>query len=133
MAFAIEEAHKRGLELHGWMNPYRYENSSTTHSSNDYILRDHPSWVIRVGQESILNPGLAAVRTHIAQVTAEVVRNYPEIDGIVWDDYFYLSSISNQDSESFANNNAQGLSLSDWRRDYANKTMQELDDIFNGI
>ncbi len=131
LAFAIEETHKRGMELHGWMNPYRYTNSATNHASTDYMRVQHPEWLLDFGSSGrILDPGIPAVRTHIAQVTKEVIVNYPDIDGIVWDDYFYISAITtgNQDATTFQNNNPQGLSIGDWRRDNVNKTVKEVYD-----
>lgn len=131
LAFAIEEAHKRGMELHGWMNPYRYTGGSTNHATTDYMRVQHPEWLLDFGTSGrILDPGIPAVRTHIAQVTKEVIVNYPDIDGIVWDDYFYISSIGtgNQDATTFQNNNPQGLTIGDWRRDNVNKTVKEVYD-----
>jgi uncharacterized lipoprotein YddW (UPF0748 family) len=136
LAFAIEEAHKRGMELHGWMNPYRYTNSSTNHASTDYMRVQHPEWLLDFGSSGrILDPGIPAVRTHIAQVTKEVIVNYPDIDGIVWDDYFYISAITtgNQDATTFQNFNPQGLSIGDWRRDNVNKTVKEVYDTIQRV
>lgn len=136
LAFAIEEAHKRGMELHGWMNPYRYTNTSTTHASSDYMQVQHPEWLLNFStKEKILNPGLPAVRTHIAQVTKEVIVNYPDIDGIVWDDYFYISAITsgNEDATTYQNYNAQNLAIKDWRRDNVNKTVKEVYDSIQAI
>lgn len=136
LAFAIEEAHKRGMELHGWMNPYRYTGGSTNHAATDYMRVQHPEWLLDFGSSGrILDPGIPAVRTHIAQVTKEVIVNYPDIDGIVWDDYFYISAITtgNQDVTTFQNNNPQGLSIGDWRRDNVNKTVKEVYDTIQRV
>jgi uncharacterized lipoprotein YddW (UPF0748 family) len=136
LAFAIEEAHKRGMELHGWMNPYRYTNTQTTHPSTDYMQVQHPEWLLSFStNEKILNPGIPAVRTHISQVTKEVIVNYPDIDGIVWDDYFYISAITagNQDAATFQNYNPQSLAIKDWRRDNVNKTVKEVYDSIQAV
>ena len=136
LAFAIDEAHKRGMELHGWMNPYRYTNASTSHAPTDYMQVQHPEWLLNFSTgEKILNPGLPAVRTHVAQVTKEVIVNYPDIDGIVWDDYFYISAITsgNQDATTYQNNNPLSLAIKDWRRDNVNKTVKEVYDSIQAI
>ena len=136
LAFAIEEAHKRGMELHGWMNPYRYTGGSTNHAATDYMRVQHPEWLLDFGSSGrILDPGIPAVRTHIAQVTKEVIVNYPDIDGIVWDDYFYISAITtgNQDAATFQNFNPQGLTIGDWRRDNVNKTVKEVFDSIQAV
>jgi len=45
------------MELHGWMNPYRYTNTSTTHASSDYMQVQHPEWLLNFStKEKILNP-----------------------------------------------------------------------------
>lgn len=124
LRFAIDEAHKRGLELHGWMNPYRYTANATNHPSSDYIQQQHPEWILDFGSDGrILDPGIPAVRQHLADITQEVVQNYPDIDGIVWDDYFYISGISTQDNTSFKAYNPNGLTRANWRRDNVNKTV----------
>ena len=129
LRFAIDEAHKRGIELHGWMNPYRYRNSSTpTFPDDDYMKVQHPEWILNMSGSMILDPGLPEVRKHIADVTKEVLVNYPDIDGILWDDYFYISEISSQDNATFLAHNPENLSLADWRRDNVNKTVKEVYD-----
>jgi uncharacterized lipoprotein YddW (UPF0748 family) len=133
LAFAIEECHKRGLELHAWLNPFRYESSTVTHPTDDYMRVQHPDWILGIGSESILNPGLPAVRTHIANVTKEIITNYPDIDGIVWDDYFYISGISSQDNATFKAYNPNNLSLADWRRDNVNQAVAETYAMIQGI
>ncbi|HRU63914.1 MAG TPA: family 10 glycosylhydrolase, partial [Paludibacteraceae bacterium] len=89
LAFAIEEAHKRGLELHAWLNPYRYSSSIYTHGETpmDYYIT-HPDWLLDYGgYTKILNPGLPEVRQRIKCIIGEIVNNY-HVDGIVFDDYF---------------------------------------------
>lgn len=136
LAFAIEEAHKRGMELHGWMNPYRYTSTATNHSASDYMRVQHPEWLLDFGSSGrILNPGIPAVRTHIAQVTKEVIVNYPDIDGIVWDDYFYIEAIGtgNEDADTYSNYNPEGLAIKDWRRINVNKTVKEVYDTIQAV
>ncbi|MDR1592374.1 MAG: family 10 glycosylhydrolase [Prevotellaceae bacterium] len=135
LAFAIEEAHKRGLELHGWMNPYRYANASNRHASTDYLKVQHPEWLLGINTDTIMDPGLPAVRKHIANVTKEVLINYPDIDGIIWDDYFYIESIGsgNQDQATYLAYNPDNLSLVDWRRDNVNRTVQEVFDTIQSV
>ncbi len=123
---AIDYAHSLGMELHAWVNPYRYSSSVYNYGtlSTDYA-KTNPSWIMHDKNDSyvtILNPGIPAVRQRIADVVAEIVRNY-DVDGIVFDDYFYPSSAT-QDSEDatyYSQYNPQGLSRADWRRDQVNQ------------
>lgn len=118
LAFVVEEGHKRGLEVHAWVNPYRYESSVSDATwnelPNDYRV-SNPEWILQVGNASILDPGLPAVKQRITDVIQEVVENY-DIDGVLFDDYFYLQGISTQDAKTYAENNPNGLELADWRR-----------------
>jgi len=133
LAFALEECHKRGLEFHAWMNPFRYESTSVTHPEDDPMRVQHPDWILQVGNQSILDPGNPAVRTYIANVTKEIIQKYPDIDGIVWDDYFYVTGMGSQDNASFVAHNPNGLSLGDWRRDNVNKTVAETFNMIQSI
>ena len=123
LAFAIEEAHKRGIELHAWINPYRYSSSSGTHGNlpNDYV-NTNPEWLLDYGgQAKILNPGLPEVTQRITDIVEEVITNY-NLDGIVFDDYFYMSGTTNaMDQAQFDAYNPDNLSRGDWRRQNVNK------------
>jgi uncharacterized lipoprotein YddW (UPF0748 family) len=89
LAFAIEEAHKRGLELHAWFNPYRSRHpSAKSEISADHLSNKRPSLVRKYGRHLWLDPGDSAVRRHSVRVIADVVKRY-DVDGIHFDDYFY--------------------------------------------
>ena len=90
LTFAIEEAHKRGMELHAWLNPYRAETQGGSPVSADHVIIKHPEWIIKCnGSEyRFLNPGLPQVREYVVQVVMDIVNRY-DLDGIHFDDYFY--------------------------------------------
>lgn len=89
LAFAIEEAHKRGLELHAWFNPYRSHHPSAKSAiSADHLSNTRPDLVRTYGKHLWLDPGDARVRAHSIRVIADVVKRY-DLDGIHVDDYFY--------------------------------------------
>ncbi|MFV0390888.1 MAG: family 10 glycosylhydrolase [Paludibacteraceae bacterium] len=127
LAFAIQEAHTRGMELHAWINPYRYSSSSATHGnlSTDYA-NSHPEWLIAYDSYTkILNPGIPEVTQRIVDVITEIVTNY-DVDGIVFDDYFYGNGVTNNthDQAQFDAYNPDGLSRADWRRENCNKMIK---------
>ncbi len=136
LAFAIEEAHKRGLELHAWMNPFRV-NASTNPSqvySNDHISQTHPEWMLEFSTgQKILNPALPETRSYIASVVVDVVGNY-NVDGIHFDDYFYpypgsgFPGITNEDADDFAMYGGGFTDIGDWRRHNINQTVQLVQD-----
>ena len=89
LAFAIQEAHRRGLELHAWFNPFRALHPQTKSPvAAGHISRTHPEFVRRYGDQYVLDPGLPAVRQHVLEVILDVVRRY-DVDGVQFDDYFY--------------------------------------------
>jgi uncharacterized lipoprotein YddW (UPF0748 family) len=89
LAFAIEEAHRRGLELHAWFNPFRAlhpQNKSPV--ALNHISRTHPELVRKYGDKIWLDPGEPSVRAYVLRVVMDVVRRY-DVDGVQFDDYFY--------------------------------------------
>ena len=129
LAFAVEEAHKRGLELHAWFNPYRAGHPSGKGSpSANHISRTRPQLVRHYGKQLWLDPGEREVQDYSLSVVMDVVKRY-DIDGVHFDDYFYPykeQSASGQeldfpDNASWQKSGAGGgLSRDDWRRQNVN-------------
>ena len=89
LAFAVQEAHQRGIELHAWFNPYRARHSvAFSPASSDHISRTRPHLVKAYGKSLWLDPGEREVQEHSLNVVLDVVRRY-DIDGVHFDDYFY--------------------------------------------
>jgi uncharacterized lipoprotein YddW (UPF0748 family) len=136
LAFAVEEAHRRGLELHAWFNPFRVRapNPKSGPSAN-YISQTQPQWVRRYGSQLWLDPGLKEVQDHSAQVILDVVRRY-DIDGVHLDDYFYPypekesdgKLLDFPDTTAWQRYAAAGgkLSRGDWRRKNVDDFVQSL-------
>lgn len=120
LAFAIEQAHARGLQLHAWLNPYRAKQSTPVLAPN-HVVNLHPDWTFAVGTLTMLNPGLPQVRNYLTGVIADIATRY-DVDGIHFDDYFYPSTITNQlDTNTFIQNNPTGIAtIEDWRRNNVN-------------
>lgn len=128
LAFCVEECHKRGIECHAWLNPYRYESVVGQWNGTPQAYRDeHPDWLLDVNNASILNPALPEVRQRICDVVEEIVSNY-DVDGVLFDDYFYLQGISTEDAAQYQSYKDAGgkLSLGDWRRDNVNKMVADV-------
>lgn len=123
LEFVVAECHRRGMECHAWVNPYRYESVAHQWDGTPMNYRDtHPDWVMDVtnsnGTASILNPGIPEVTDHICNIIREIVTNY-DIDGLLFDDYFYLSGTNeSHDGTLYNAYKAAGgtLSIKDWRR-----------------
>lgn len=127
LQFAIEEAHKRGIELHAWLNPYRVSMDvkpetkatllKTTPGQRESVYKTHRDWVGISAGRYVLDPGIPAVRKWVSDIAAEVVQKY-DVDGIQFDDYFYYETAGSKldDDKSFARFGTKFASKYDWRR-----------------
>ena len=135
LAFAVEEAHKRGMELHAWFNPYRAVRGSGYANHASHVSKQHPEWTLSFGNLTVLNPGIQEVRDYIATVIADVARRY-DIDGVHFDDYFYPyppNQITSQDRQDFDNDPRGFRSIGDWRRDNVNLFVAQVADSIQAI
>ncbi len=133
LQFVVEECHKRGMECHAWVNPYRWKKSTdadhTTKYDKDLISRN---MLISHNGEVIFNPALDATRERIVAVCREMIEGY-DIDGIIFDDYFYPSGMpANDTAEDYPDwqNSGTALSFADWRRENINAMVG---DVYNMI
>lgn len=88
LKFAVEESHKRGLELHAWFNPFRAQTNYKNKISETHIANTRKDWIKRYGDYLWLDPGNPEVRDYTIKVMLDVVERY-DIDGVHIDDYFY--------------------------------------------
>lgn len=101
LAFVLQEAHRRGIKVHAWLNPYRVSMNTkpetvralhaTLSSSPASVFVLHPDWIRTASDRFVLDPGLPEVRDWITNVVTELVNNY-DIDGVQFDDYFYYET-----------------------------------------
>jgi uncharacterized lipoprotein YddW (UPF0748 family) len=135
LAYAIEEAHRRGIELHAWFNPYRALTSTKSTASPGHISRRRPDLVRRYGGGLWLDPGEQEVSDYSISVIMDVVRRY-DIDGVHLDDYFYPyptktskgATVPFQDDLSYARYLKSGgkLDRANWRRQNVNEFVERL-------
>ena len=118
LQFMITETHKRGMEFHAWMNPYRAMfNIKKSSISPTHITRLHPEWFINYGNTKIFDPGNKDVQKFVTNVVKDVVSRY-DIDAIHFDDYFYPYRIAGKEFEDTASfrKYGNGLDRETWRR-----------------
>lgn len=128
LAWMVEQCHKRGMELHAWINPYRASTASTKVFAPNHIVRTHPERVFGYGGQLILNPALKENRDYICQVVADIVNRY-DIDALHIDDYFYPYPVAGQSlpDEAYYKADTRGFSnIDDWRRDNVNLFVKQL-------
>lgn len=130
----IDYAHAKGIEVHAWMNPYRYSSSDATYGKNhekDYH-NTHPEWLVKCDALTILNPSLPEVREQICKVVADVVENY-DIDGVIFDDYFHQNGYKDSYDQEQYNATGNGLSRADWRRAQNNLMVKMVNDTIKAV
>lgn len=88
LAFAIQEAHRRGIELHAWFNPFRAKANTAHTVGRNHISLTRPDLMRRSGSVLLMNPSASASRDHALNVILDVVKRY-DVDGVHLDDYFY--------------------------------------------
>jgi uncharacterized lipoprotein YddW (UPF0748 family) len=118
LQFMIEEVHKKGMEFHAWLNPYRANfNIKTASIASNHITNIHPEWFLTYGDKKYFDPGNEEARKFVANVVHDIVKRY-DVDAIHMDDYFYPYRIPGKeflDDESYRNSGST-LSKDDWRR-----------------
>ncbi|WP_461491825.1 family 10 glycosylhydrolase [Pontibacter sp. HJ8] len=126
MEFMIEECHKRGIEFHAWINPYRAIANYANIGSFDpnHVAKTHPEWLLASGVQRILNPALPEVRDYVTTVIDDIVKRY-DVDGIHFDDYFYPNAAFNDDA-NFLNDPRGFTDRGDWRRDNVNLLIRQV-------
>ena len=137
LEYVITEAHKRGIEFHAWLNPYRIGSTYDSKEDVAEAFRDYPNNPasnannVLIGSTlQILDPGIPENRDFIIDTCMEIVENY-DVDAIHFDDYFYPYRVSNKDfpdKNSFAQY-PRGFSVEkkdDWRRNNVNLVIAEL-------
>jgi len=96
LEFWITEAHKRAMELHAWLNPYRVRQNVNDVLAEDHVVNKHPDWAFDYGNRTYFHPGLPEVWQFVTDVVVDLVKRY-DIDAIHFDDYFYPYSTPGED------------------------------------
>ena len=127
--FVVREAHRRCIDVHVWLNPYRVTNGFDLNSLADsHIYKQHPELFVKYGKQWYFDPGLDGTREWLNRVVADIVERY-DIDAIHFDDYFYPYKIKGEDfpdDASFAAHPRGFTDKEDWRRNNVNMVIEEL-------
>ena len=123
LQYWIEQSHRRGMELHAWINPFRATTNVQKGSSPLYITQTHPEWIIQYNKKGYIDPGIPEARSYLYKIIEEITHNY-DLDGIHLDDYFYPYPVEKEtfgDALSFQAHNPKALPLAEWRRQNINQ------------
>lgn len=128
LQFMVTECHKRGMELHAWINPYRAKTKGTTALSPAHPYNKYPQLFVKYGDQLYFDPGYPESRKYICNIVRDIVNRY-DVDAIHMDDYFYPYPIPGEefpDQISFAANGRGFSNKADWRRDNVNVLIKEI-------
>ncbi len=132
LQFAIDESHKRNIELHAWFNPYRARLRGNAPFAPNHMAAVYPQYAYQYGDLIWMEPGAKEIQDRTYNVIMDVVQRY-DVDGIHLDDYFYpypQAGIPFPDTRTYANYRASGgtLGLADWRRENVNFMIKRIAD-----
>lgn len=135
LGYWVEAAHKRGLELHAWINPYRITRSKDTEWNslpNTHPAKMNPDWVVKYSDGNYyFDPGIPEVRDLVTRGAVEIVQNY-DVDGLHMDDYFYPGTDFN-DAATYQKYGSSFSNIADFRRDSVNQLVAQLDTAVHNI
>ena len=135
MQFMIDECHKRGMEFHAWINPYRVKTSLKSELSPNHLYNIHPEWFVTYNNQLFFDPALPESRRHICMMVADIVSRY-DVDAIHMDDYFYpypAKGMDFPDDASFARYGGGFTNRADWRRSNVNILIQKIHETIRGL
>lgn len=135
MQFMIDECHKRGMEFHAWINPYRTKTTLKSELAPNHVYNIHPEWFVTYGDQLYFDPALPESRRHICMVVSDIVSSY-DVDAIHMDDYFYPYPIKGKDfpdDASFARFGGGFSNKGDWRRSNVNVLIKKLHETIREI
>ena len=130
LAWTIEQAHARHMEVHVWLNPYRVNLNKTDTSilAPDHIMRQHPEWFWEYAKQWYFDPGQPITRAWICMIVQDIVARY-DIQAIHMDDYFYPYPVGGKplpDQKTFEAYPRGFTDIRDWRRDNVNLAIQDI-------
>ena len=135
MQFMIDECHKRGMEFHAWINPYRTKTTLKSELAPNHVYNIHPEWFVTYGDQLYFDPALPESRRHICMVVSDIVSRY-DVDAIHMDDYFYPYPSKGKDfpdDASFARFGGGFSNKGDWRRSNVNVLIKKLHETIREI
>ena len=126
LAFMVEECHRRNMELHAWINPYRARTKGTTSVAANHYSAKKPEDFIKYEGQLYFNPSLQSNRDHICGIVRDILHRY-DVDGLHIDDYFYPYPTAGKefaDEKWFKKSNETDKGK--WRRENVNHLIYQL-------
>ncbi|MBQ8064395.1 MAG: family 10 glycosylhydrolase [Prevotella sp.] len=128
LAWMIAQCHKRGMELHAWINPYRAKTKVAHQAAANHVTQQHPERCFAYDGLTLLNPALKENRDYICEVVRDIVERY-DVDGLHIDDYFYpypVAGVPIPDNADFQAHSNGIKDIGDWRRYHVDLFVEQL-------
>lgn len=135
LEWMVEQCHKRGMECHAWINPFRAKTKNTNAIAVTHQYNRHPERFFHYDGLILFDPGQPENRQYICHVAGDILRRY-DVDGLHIDDYFYpypASGARIDDAATFARHGRGFSTVEDWRRDNVNKFIKQLSDTVRAV
>lgn len=135
LGWMVEQCHRRNMECHAWINPYRAKTKGTKELAANHAAVRHPERIFQYGDLYIFNPALEANRLYTCMVVEDILTHY-DVDGIHMDDYFYPYPEAGMPipDEAFFRQDARGFTdIADWRRDNVNLLIRDLFQLIRSV
>lgn len=134
--FVIDECHKRGMEFHAWINPYRVKTRLSNELAPNHLYHKHPEMFLTYGDLMLFNPSLQESRDFICKVVADLISRY-DVDAIHMDDYFYPYPVAGEEFPDEADYQRLGKkdfpNKADWRRHNVNVLIKQLHETVRAV
>lgn len=135
LQWMIDECHRRGMELHAWINPYRAKTKSPHENAANHVIVRHPEWTFEYDGLTLLNPAFKACRDYICDVVRDILERY-DVDGLHIDDYFYpypVAGVEIPDEAQFREDSNGIQDRGDWRRYNVNLFIQQVYETIHSV
>ena len=137
LQWMVEQCHRRGMELHAWINPYRAKHGGTPMGqlASRSVVVQHPELCFSYDNLVLLNPGLQEPADYTCRVAADIVSRY-DIDGFHIDDYFYPYPVAGKqipDQQLYQRMNHGFSNIQDWRRDNVSRFVKQLGETIHAV
>ncbi len=135
LGWMVEECHRRNMECHAWINPYRAKTKGTTTLATNHAAVRHPERVFQYGDLLIFNPALASNRLYTCMIVEDILNKY-DVDGIHMDDYFYPYPDAGRpipDGSFYVADSRDFQDIGDWRRDNVNLLIRDLHELIRSV
>lgn len=135
LAWMVDECHKRGMELHAWINPFRAKTKGTKELASSHPFIKHPERFFEYDGLYLFDPGLHENRRYICSIASDIVRRY-DVDGLHIDDYFYpypAAGVKIPDGATYRAHHNGIDNVQDWRRYNVNLFIEMLHDSIRAV